>query len=374
MATKKLVTQERMKFPDEIEKAEKQIQEQQIPYDYDTKEYPIEVLLFKFKSDEPEKSTIIIPTYQREFIWPDAMKARFIESVLLGVPIQPLFAAILDTDGTLELIDGSQRLRAIEAFTKNEFKLHGLKKLTSLNGFYYSDFTQARKNKFGLINLRLHVINEKADLSIRQDIFDRINTSGVRANPAEVRKGAMAGKFYAFVMKCAKDTLFNELCPITNNARKRGEAEELILRFFTYSDYGTINKEKGSRLLDSYLIEQNKKIDKAQGIFDSTSKKADFDMMLKFVKRHFPSGFRKATTANSTPRVRFEAISLGVYFALKENPDLIPANMKWLASNEFEKITTSDSSINPGRLKLRVDFVKNCLLNKNTDHLTYEET
>jgi uncharacterized protein with ParB-like and HNH nuclease domain len=221
------------KTAQDVENAEGQIKELQIPYEYDTKEYPIEVLLYKFNSNEPENSTIIIPTYQREFIWRDDMKSRFIESLLLGVPIQPLFAAILDEDGTLELIDGSQRLRTIEAFQNDEFKLSGLKKLKALNGFNYSDFTPARKNKFGLINLRLHVINEDANLSIRQDIFDRINTSGVQANAPEIRKGALAGKFYAFVMECAKSALFNKLCPITENSRKRGEAEELVLRFYT---------------------------------------------------------------------------------------------------------------------------------------------
>ncbi|CAN5398318.1 DUF262 domain-containing protein [soil metagenome] len=357
------------KTAQDVETAEKQIKELQIPYDYDTKEYPIEVLLYKFNSNEPEKSTIIIPTYQREFIWRDDMKSRFIESLLLGVPIQPLFAAILDEDGTLELIDGSQRLRTIEAFQNDEFKLSGLKKLKALNGFSYSDFTPARKNKFGLINLRLHVINEDANLSIRQDIFDRINTSGMQANAPEIRKGALAGKFYAFVMECAKNELFNRLCPITKNARKRGEAEELILRFFTYADYGTDNKEKGSRLLDNYLIEQN------DNEFDQKKKRAEFERMLKFVNKYFELGFKKTPNSSFTPRVRFEAISLGIHFAMEEKPDLKPAYMDWLNSKEFENVTTSDSSNNPGRLTTRVNFVRDCLLNKiKKDALTYEES
>lgn len=362
MVTKKKTKQD-------VERAEEQIKELQIPYEYDTKEYPIEVLLYKFDSSEPENSTIVIPTYQRAFIWRDDMKARFIESVLLGVPIQPLFAAILDEDGTLELIDGSQRLRTIEAFTKDEFKLSGLKKLKALNGFNYSDFTPARKNKFGLLNLRLHVINEKADLSIRQDIFDRINTSGMQANAPEIRKGALAGKFYAFVMECAKNDLFNKLCPITTNARKRGEAEELILRFFTYADYGTDNKEKGRRLLDNYLIEQNEQE------FNRDERKAEFERMLKFVDKYFSLGFKKSQNSSSTPRVRFEAISLGVHFALEKKTGLKPEYMDWLNSKEFENVTTSDSSNNPGKLTARVNFVRDCLLNEiKKDDLTYEES
>jgi hypothetical protein len=341
----------------DIDSAEKQIKEAQIPYEYDTKEYPIEVLLFKFNSDEPEKSTIKIPSYQRENIWKEDMKSRFIESLLLGVPIQPLFAAILDEEGSLELIDGSQRLRTIDGFVNDEFALVGLKKLTELNGMKYSNFIKARKNKFELINLRLHVITDRADIAIRQDIFDRINTSGVKANASEIRKGAFVGKFYSFVMSCAKNPLFIKLCPISENAKKRGEGEELILRYFAYSEYGTERKERGSKILDSYLIEQNTKG------FDENSKRKEFEKMLKFVEKYFPYGFKRGANSNFTPRVRFEAISVGVHQALKENSIVKPISMDWLESKEFEEVTTSDSSNNAGRLTKRVKFVRDRLLN-----------
>lgn len=352
----------------DIERAEKQIKESQIPYEYDTKEYPIEVLLFKFDSNDPEKSKIKIPSYQRDDIWKDDMKARFIESLLLGVPIQPLFAAILDDDGTLELIDGSQRLRTIEAFVNDEFALSGLKRLTDLNGMKYSNFIQARRNKFELINLRLHVITDKADISIRQDIFDRINTSGEKANASEVRKGAYVGKFYSFVMSCAKNPLFIKLCPISEYAKKRGEGEELILRYFTYADYGTEKRERGSKILDNYLIQQNTKG------FDENAKRKEFEVMLKYVEMHFPFGFKRAANSSFTPRVRFEAISVGVHQALKKNSSANPVSMDWLESKEFEAATTSDSSNNAGRLTKRVNFVRDCLLNKiKPETLHYEE-
>lgn len=361
----------KIKVPFDFDEAESQIKELQIPYEYDTKEYPIEVLLFKFKPDDRENSNMIIPGYQREFIWPDKMKARFIESLLLGVPIQPLFAAILDEDGRLEIIDGSQRLRTIDAFMHDEFKLANLQKLTALNGVKYSDFTHARKNKFNLLNVRVNVITDKADLSIRQDIFNRINTSGVQANKSEVRKGAFGG-FYEFITECSENLKFKQLCPITDDAKKRGEAEELILRFFTYSDFGVDKKDRGSKLLDMYLIEKNKK---AKNTEDHIALTARFNRMLDFVERNFPYGFRKIPNAKSTPRVRFEAIAVGSHFALEQVPDLVPVYMDWLDSKEFEQVTTSDSAGNPGKLKARVNFVMNCLLNiTKLDDLTYAES
>ena len=355
----------------DFEEAENQIKVLQIPYEYDTKEYPIEVLLFKFQPNDPENSNIIIPGYQREFIWPDKMKARFIESLLLGVPIQPLFAAILDEDGRLEVIDGSQRLRTIDSFMNDDFKLSALKKLTSLNGVKYSDFSPARKNKFNLINVRVNVITDKADIAIKQDIFDRINTSGIQANKSEVRKGVFGG-FYEFITECSKNEKFILLCPISDDAKKRGEAEELILRFFTYSEYGIDRKDRGSKLLDLYLIEKNKK---ARTSEDNEILSIRFNRMLDFVEKYFPMGFRKMPTAKSTPRVRFEAISVGSHFALEQKPDLIPIYMDWLDSKEFEQVTTSDSAGNPGKLKARVNFVVDCLLNViKLDDLTYAES
>ncbi len=137
MATKIITEQD-------IENAEKQIKKLQIPYEYDTKEYPVEVLLYKFDSENREESEIIIPTYQREFIWDDNRKSRFIESLFLGVPVQPLFAATLH-DGTLELIDGSQRLRTLEAFTKDEFKLRVSCFFVFILGFGIAKFIFRRK-------------------------------------------------------------------------------------------------------------------------------------------------------------------------------------------------------------------------------------
>ena len=130
----------------------------------------------------------------------------------------------------------------------------------------------------------------------------------------------------------------------------------LILRFFTYAEFGTERKERGSRVLDTYLIEKNKG-------FDIEEKSRIFHEMLSFIKKNYPLGFRKTPNSNSTPRVRFEAISLGTHFALKVRPNLVPAYMDWLNSTEFNEVTTSDSSGNVGKLKKRVDFVKDCLLN-----------
>ena len=195
----------------EREKAEKQIKELNIPYDYNTLEYPIEVLLYKFKTGViKDGASIYIPNYQRNFVWNEYEMSRFIESLFLGVPIQPIFASINDNSGYIEIIDGSQRIRTIDAFVNHGLVLQDLKKLTTLNGFSYLDLDLSRQNKFQTNSLRFQIISDKATEEIKQDIFYRLNTSGRKASPAEVRKGSFGGKFYDFIIECSENKLFKK--------------------------------------------------------------------------------------------------------------------------------------------------------------------
>jgi hypothetical protein len=343
------------KSAEEIEVAEKQIKESQIPYEYDTKEFPIEVVLGKFNPPKNGEATLYIPHYQRQFVWKPNEQSRFIESVFLGVPIPPIFAATNEEKGTLEIIDGSQRIRTLNSFVSGELKLRELKKLTALNGFKFEDIPAPRQNKFLLISIRFHVVTEKADATIRADIFDRINTTGKKLSPSEIRKGALAGPFYDLVIELSKDTQFLKICPISKGSKGRGEAEELILRFFTYSEKYLEFKHDVYPFLDAYVLEQN------QG-FNKEEKSKHFKNMLSFIEKYFKNGFGKTATAGSTPRVRFEAIAVGTYLALQKNPELQPQDMSWLESKEFKDHTTTDASNNPGKLKNRVEFVRDKLL------------
>ena len=94
-----------------------------------------------------------------------------------------------------------------------------------------------------------------------------------------------------------------------------------------------------------------------------------------FVKEYFDNGFKKSKPSKSIPRVRFEAIAVGVNLALKESPNLESPNLEWLFSEEFigkKSHTTSDASNNKKNLVGRIEFVRDCLLGKITkDKLTF---
>jgi uncharacterized protein with ParB-like and HNH nuclease domain len=338
---------------DELQRAEEQIKEEKEPVAFDTREYPVEVLINKYQSSE-----FIIPKYQREFVWENDKEkmSKFIESIILDLPIPYLFFADEKESGKLEIVDGSQRIRTLCSFRQNEFELEGLEKLDSLNGFKFSDLSESRQRRFLRKTLRSIELTEKASSDVRRDLFERINTKPYDLLPMEVRKGLYDGDFYDFLDECSKNDLFVQLCPISEKRRIRGEAQELVLRYFAYTDNYKNFSHSVEDFMDNYME------DKHKNGFDKEIMKGQFESMLHFVAKNFPDGFRKSSNSNTIARVRFEALSVGVTLALRENENLVVRDVDWLNSKEFKEQTTSGSANNKAKVTGRIEFVKNKLL------------
>jgi Protein of unknown function DUF262 len=337
-------------------KAEKQIADLQRIIDYQIKEYTIELLIHKYQENRKEdQNDIFIPHYQRKFVWDKKKQSLFIESLLLGLPVPYMFTA--DNDGRSEIVDGSQRLQTMESFINNELQLIKLNKLTLLNDFKFEDLPLSRQRRFKKRTIRLIELTDKADYDARKDIFARINQNPTPLSAMEIRRGVYEGDFNNFIEQCSLNLQFQQLCPVSDERQQRREYQEMVLRFFAYSEnlYQFVHSVKDFN--DNYMDE------KSRG-FDAKSMETDFKTMLNFVNKHFPHGFAKKDRPNSTPRVRFEAIAVGVNLALKEKPDLVPAQPieNWLESDEFKEHITSDAANNRKKVRGRIEFVKNKLL------------
>ena len=341
---------------DKLQAIINQLEEKSRLYDYRTKDYSFEVIYSKYGDESDEDTTLYIPEYQREFVWKRDRQSKYIESVLLGVPLTP-FLVSEDEEGRLEIIDGSQRIRTLISFYENKFALRKLEKLDEVNTAKFKDLPKRTQNYIKNRDFKIIVV-DNANEAIRQDIFERINTTSEKLTDAEIRKGSHSGEFYDLVLELSNNQDFNEICPVSKFKEKRGEKEELILRFFTYIDKYLEFKHDVAIFLNDYLDEMN------NSEFDKNHYQDAFNSMVNFVKNHYPIGFRKEPNSNSTPRVRFEAIAVGTYLALQENPELENPNMEWLNSEGFKIQTTSDASNNPDRLKDRIEFVRDGLLGK----------
>jgi Protein of unknown function DUF262 len=342
---------------DAFEVAERQIIENKKKVDFDIKEFTIEFLVKKFDSGE-----FYVPDYQRDFVWSLDRRSKFIESVILGLPIPFIFVAdVADSgeEGNFEIVDGSQRIRTLSSFMKNEFPLQKLDILTEINRLYYRDLSPMRQKRFGNTSLKMIVISEQSDPDVRFMMFERINTGSDELNSMERRRGINRGFFTDFIYnECATHPLFKELTAFTDKVAKRGEAEELVLRYFAYCERYDKATTNPSDFLDAYMEEKNS----AFNIQNKAIYLEKFLQMLTFVKAYFPFGFKAFKDSNKTPRVRFEALSVGVSLALAENPNLNVSNVDWLKSPEFiNEITGSYTGV-PSKIKSRIEFVKNKLL------------
>ena len=129
------------KTPAEVASAEGHIVELSKKIDFYLTEYSVELLAKKMNEGE-----FIVPAYQRAYTWEPDRKSRFIESLLLGLPVPFLFYWEMP-DGKLEIVDGSQRLRSIEEFVLGDLRLGELDGLTTLSGFKFSDLPESRRGK-----------------------------------------------------------------------------------------------------------------------------------------------------------------------------------------------------------------------------------
>jgi uncharacterized protein with ParB-like and HNH nuclease domain len=170
-----------------------------------------------------------IPEYQRRYTWTIDMRAKFIESLLLNIPIPSLFLCRLG-DNTLDIVDGYQRISTIVAFKENNLRLQNLTILTSLNNKTYSDLPSFIRRQFD--QARLHVIIFDNQNNVKE-VFKRLNTTGSKLNPAELRHAMYEhGEFYKMIQTLKQNKTFREICPLSADKEKRMEYEELLVRFY----------------------------------------------------------------------------------------------------------------------------------------------
>lgn len=215
------------------------------------------------------------PEYQRRLRWRTTQKSKLIESLLLNIPVPPVF--LYESEAArYEVMDGQQRLNAIREYIAGEFALSGLSVLGPLNGLRYSACPPRIKrsldrSSISAIVLLLESEPEKVDgrltlTDIRRFIFDRLNTGGTKLNPQEIRNALHPGVFNKTIIEITRDDLFTEVFDIPpyretdpneyyenpNRQKNRLYASmgdcQLVLRYFALKDPGNIRGSMKSML------------------------------------------------------------------------------------------------------------------------------
>ena len=177
-----------------------------------------------------EGTLVLRPSFQRASVWKTNQQSKLVESLILNIPIPPLFFAE-DEDGARVVVDGQQRLLAIDEFRKGEYKLTGLEVLSSLNSKYWRDISSREQRRIQQRVLRTIVISHKSDPEIRFEIFERLNTTGVPLTEQEIRNATNRGEFNSLLDELAHNEFFLRLLRRVE-PDKRLAHHELVLRYF----------------------------------------------------------------------------------------------------------------------------------------------
>jgi hypothetical protein len=358
---------------------------------YDMRDLTVEYISGKYtdgiqysNTDEEERKGInikrnilFVPEYQREFTWDEKRSSKLIESILLGLPIPFIFVAE-NGDGAWEIVDGSQRIRAIHTFVENNLQLSGLESLTSANGIKFSDLENSRKGKFLDTALRFIILSEETTDDVKKDMFERINRGSDLLKPMEKRKGIYTGPFTTFIYDYVeKSTDFSKLLEVDRWLEKRQERQELLLRFFALSENRAYQSGVPGSLtdyLDRYLEKKNKELsslDPKQLEEKISEYENQIDSVNNVVKKVFPFGYRHSENPQ-TKRSVFEAVSVGTYMAILESEpnfefegldkgDVIDA----LNNPEFKRNThVANHSHKKQKLAGRIEYIRDMLMGK----------
>jgi hypothetical protein len=290
--------------------------------------YPLNTISTQIVHNE---NYVLDPEFQRRHRWDNKKRSALIESLIMNVPIPPIFLYEYDYS-SYEVMDGLQRLTAIAKFYDDEFELEGLTQWPELNGRRYT--TLPEKIRKGIDRRYVSSIilltetaknNTEADF-MKQMVFDRINSGGELLTPQEKRNANFNGWFNKFCISLSSNEYLCTMWDIPQQSfdengnaydgqervenrffKNMGDVE-LVLRYFSYRQRGRLQRGLTlEKYLDKFLQEANKlpsEIDsEMRYIFESTLKLA-FDLfgyqafwMYRCRKDMHWSWFERPTTA-----------------------------------------------------------------------------
>ena len=196
---------------------------------------------------------LLKPFYQRRKRWDAIRQSRLIESFIINVPVPPIFL-YEKAYNSYEVMDGQQRITAIQEFYENRLRLKGLERWPELNGRSYQQLPSKiksgidRRSISSIVLLKESAQDEEEATTLKQLVFERLNTGGVRLSHQEIRNALYQSKFNTLLLELTKTPQFRDCWDIprvteaeesapsfrllSNRMWQTMEDVELVLRFF----------------------------------------------------------------------------------------------------------------------------------------------
>ena len=224
-------------------------------------DYTLRVIYEKWQSGQ-----IVIPDFQRNYVWNETQASRLIESFLLELPIPQVFLYRVRSNPLLTVIDGQQRLGTIARFYDGKFALRGV--APAWADRKYAELLEYDREILDDATLRAIIIRQinPDDHSSAYQIFHRLNTGGTRLNDMEIRRAIFRGEANGFLLRLNENADWRALIGMPGSA-KRFRDVELILRVLALAEnwrqYGAA--DYGGQSMKSFMNHYMQVLDQADG-------------------------------------------------------------------------------------------------------------
>jgi hypothetical protein len=220
---------------------------------------------------------------------------------------------------TWEVVDGLQRVLSLTNFMGDEqtratarladkpLRLSGLEKLEALQGSTFAELPADIRMGLEDRPMKVIVLNDKSDLQVRFDLFERLNTGGVRLTDHEVRECVFMGEFIDLLSELSELDDFKRVVVLPRGSQRDGTAQDYVLRFFAFFERYSSFSHSVKDFLNDFCADaaKNPRIADRRDLFKRT---------FSVLAGTFPEGLKSRKGA--TPVNLYEAIAAGAALAL----------------------------------------------------------
>lgn len=352
-----------MSLQEEIDKAIRQIQKESFAMSFGE-------LISMYRNGE----LVISPTFQRLFRWTLTQKSRFIESLLIGLPIPSIFVSETG-EAQWEVVDGLQRLSTVLEFTgdlidpdtnlpRPPSQLGKTEYLPSLDGATWDTLSKSQQFSLKRSKVNIEVLRRLTDLRSKYDLFMRIN-SGSPANRQELRNCIMAAvkpEFQEIIDTVADDSIVQSLLQPSEEQAKRLSGQEKICRLVVFG----MTEYDGRRELEDYVDEEIKEIALANHHHPEIARKL-LDTFRLIDDAVGTDGLKKKEGDRFTGQVgntAFEIIAVGIFanyddiVALADTDAFVAGKIEELWSEQIPQTLRRPGQRGTVRIKQTIPFGK----------------
>ena len=317
------------------------------------------------------KSIDVEPEFQRRDRWNHAQSSALIESFLLNMPVPPVYLAE-EQFGRYSVIDGKQRITAINQFMTNNMALKDLVRFEQIEGYRYSDLPEELANSLRIRPyIRVVILLRQSDPEIKYEVFHRLNSGGEELNAQEIRNVLFRGSFNDLLIELSGDPFLRNRLKITHNLRssvyRTMQDVEYVLRFFTIQEDWQHFSGDFRLSMNKYMAEHRS----ADSQFISDKKK-EFDKALRACETifgdHAFQRFERGQWRNQILGALYDAQMVAVSTfstaelkAIEQKKSKVIERYKHLFQDQQFEVSIRTSTNTPARLTYRIERTIDCL-------------